>query len=135
MKIFKSITCVLVLLITITSCSKKTDEQIITDNVKGFAKALYTGDFKKAAKYCTDTAGESILSIESIMPEEMLTSIKKTKPTVEIIEVNIDELNISAKVKCVIQGAFDLNSTSGISPEGISTSFILHKDGNKWLIN
>ncbi|MDR2085079.1 MAG: hypothetical protein LBP67_08820 [Bacteroidales bacterium] len=135
MKIIKSITCALVLLITLTSCGKKTDEQIITNNVKSFAKALYSGDFKKAAKYCTKDAAESIIMIEGLITEDMLKDMKKTNPSVEIIEISIDELSLTARVKCIIKGAYDLNSKTGISPDEIPTSFILYKEEKKWLIN
>lgn len=133
MKIIKPIICLLIVAVTLTSCGKKTDEQIITANVKAFAKALYTGNFEKAATYCTAEAGESIASIPNLMPEDVIKDMKKTNPIVEILEISIDELNLTALVRCVLSNAYDLNS--GISTEDIPTSFVLHKDGKKWLIN
>ena len=134
MKIVKSISCVLVLMLMLTSCGKKTDEQIITKNVTEFAKALYTSNFEKAAKYCTPSAAESIPLIQQNLPEEIINAQKKTKPTVEVTEVIIDELNMSAHVKCILRGTYDHNK-SGISEDDIPTSFILYKEGNKWLVN
>jgi len=135
MKIVKSISCVLMLIILLTSCGKKTDEQIITKNVTEFAKALYTSNFEKAAKYCTPTAAESIPLIQQNMPEEVIAASKKTKPSVEVSEVTIDEIGMTARVKCILRGTYDLNTASGISEDDITTSFILYKEGNKWLVN
>lgn len=133
MKSSKIILMIIVLIGTISSCSKPTDEEIISKNVKNFVETMYTGDMDKAMNYCTEPAVASLEFLKTFINEDIKLIMETSNPSAEIISIDINEEKTEAEVACMLKNVFDLSSMAVI--EETSTWFTLIKVEGKWLID
>lgn len=102
MKALKLIVLAAVFSLIMGGCSSSKPETVAKD----FLKAMYTGEFEKAASYCTESAS-AMMEMFSETDAETLKALKESNPKIKVTSVEISDDGESAEVGVTVKDYYE----------------------------
>lgn len=137
-KMEKTVYILIILYLVSFSACKQAPEEQAADIASSFAEAFYNLDYEKALKLSTAQSATAISFFASNINQNYIEMLKNYgKAKVEVIETNIGEYGLTAKVKCKIINCMKPNfmeETAYIEKEKEET-FHLIKSGKDWFVD
>lgn len=124
-------------LIICISCGRSTENEVKSSTIN-FARAFYSLNFQEAKKYCISGTSPEFDYYVSNITQESIDALKKAgEVQVEILDININNESLSARVKCRVTNYLKINPIEGTSivEKQSEKIYNLKKSGKDWLID
>ena len=128
---FTFVFSLLILLLASCSGNNNTPEAVALS----FTKDIYTANFDKTKKVCTEEA-KKVMDMFPAMMETYIPIMKKSNPKIEIKKCDIDESGTEATVTLnVINGLNMMKGKIDTYPDPQTATVYLQKEEDKWLVS
>lgn len=120
---------VAIIVMALMGCTKQNTPELVAEE---FLKAVYTADFTKAKKLCTEES-QQVIDFVAAFASESTERMKKSDVTCEIVSSNIAEDGNSAKVVVKVKGTYDLQKKEIVEQRDEKLNLV--KVDKKWLVD